>query len=611
MDGRRLQFPQALGPLLLQRCRGVTTRGDGWRMARSGAVETLADAGLRCCGKLSPAGPVTPLWRRVGVPSHATSVAFAYPDDDVSALDDHTRSRLEVVPEVDFVTLGGFVYFNEGGEAIASVSIASQNQWGENGGLDFEGPFSWPASRTGLLHQQGRFRTISIKQFRDRGARWFVWLKPGEDIGGGQQCPDGGFAYVWSDSSAHSTPSDCYFRVSAAHGQLSLPKQLERFELVEFNSKQGKGVVLRHNRLKYNRMTLLAVPAVEPLANEMQASAPGLFLRGELKFASFPDGTPNLMLNPSHINGYDVVLLCDYDVHNGGAGWLHNLSLIYEIPRYGARSLTVILPFYPVGTMERISVEGEIPTAASFARMLSATPMTTQGPTRFVFFDIHALQNRFYFSDRVMPHLTTAIPLLRREIERIERSGERVAVVFPDDGAKKRYGPLFSMQRDGKTIEAYPLVVCSKARGPGDARTLYIHEGKQAVSGRHCVIVDDLVQSGGTMIGCKDLLFECGAAHVTGFVTHGVFPRKSWRRFATANTPPGKQPWTSFIITNSIPGTAEQVRGVEPFRVLSLAPRVIDLLGGVTPARPQEQISETEIRPTPHASPIPAHRSAL
>eukprot|EP01062_Namystynia_karyoxenos_P039268 TRINITY_DN2855_c0_g3_i1.p1 TRINITY_DN2855_c0_g3~~TRINITY_DN2855_c0_g3_i1.p1 ORF type:complete len:668 (+),score=208.01 TRINITY_DN2855_c0_g3_i1:73-2004(+) len=615
------QFPQVLGPLLVHRCNTLpAVKGQEWRFPLVQPLQPLSDAGIRCSGKLSPRGPIPAVMLSLGLPPGSVQLAWAYPDDDIADVDGNTRARLESVPEVDFVQFGGFVFFDQHGACLHATSIRSRgSQWGESAALWFDGPFSWPPTRTTPLHNQGRFRPISIKQLRAKGARWFCFLLPGEQLGvGGVSCPGGGFVYLFSDDVSKSSPSDCYFQLVSV-GQpgapgltTHMPHKLERFELVDFNSKQGQNVVLRHNRLKYNRLTLLAVPSMMPLAREMHEAAPGLVMISEIEFASFPDGTPNLFVNPALVNGYDVVLLVDYDIHRGGVEWLHNLSLIYEIPRYGARSLTVVLPFYPVGTMERISVEGEIPTAMSFARMLSATPMTTQGPPRFVFFDIHALQNRFYFSDRVMPHLATAIPLLRKEMEEMERqgSGDRVAVVFPDDGAKKRFGPLFTIRGSGGTkVEAYPLIVCSKVRGSGAERRLRVTEGKEAVKGRHCIIVDDLVQSGGTMIGCKDLLFELGAAKVTGFVTHGVFPRGSWKRFLSCNTPPDKKPWTSFIITNSVPGTVAQVKGQAPFRVLSLAPRIIDLLGGVAPAKPATWAEET--MPTGHASPIPAHRSAL
>jgi phosphoribosylpyrophosphate synthetase len=72
------------------------------------------------------------------------------------------------------------------------------------------------------------------------------------------------------------------------------------------------------------------------------------------------------------------------------------LPVIYALPSYGARSLTVVVPYYPTGTMERITHVGEVATAKSLARMISATPMAANGPSQFAIFDIHALQEQVW-----------------------------------------------------------------------------------------------------------------------------------------------------------------------------------------------------------------------
>ena len=70
------------------------------------------------------------------------------------------------------------------------------------------------------------------------------------------------------------------------------------------------------------------------------------------------------------------------------------LAVIYALPRMFVASFTLILPFFPTGTSERVEDEGEVATAASLARMLSGIPLSRGGPTSMVVFDIHALQVR-------------------------------------------------------------------------------------------------------------------------------------------------------------------------------------------------------------------------
>ena len=94
-------------------------------------------------------------------------------------------------------------------------------------------------------------------------------------------------------------------------------------------------------------------------------------------------------------------------------------------------------------------------------------------------------------------------------------------------------------------------------------------------AGRHVIIVDDLVQSGGTLIECQKLLSRLGAVKVSAYVTHGVFPGNSWKKFCAGG---GGQGFYKFFLTDSCPGTAEAVRGTEPFEILSLARPIAEAL---------------------------------
>jgi hypothetical protein len=114
----------------------------------------------------------------------------------------------------------------------------------------------------------------------------------------------------------------------------------------------------------------------------------------------------------------------------------------------------------------------------------------------------------------------------------------------------------------------------------GDKRIVRLKEG--APRGRHVVIVDDLVQSGGTLLECAKLLQVTGAAAVSAFATHGVFPNGSYKRFLSdeggsgggagaSSSPSPTAAFRYFWITDSCPATAAAVAGVRPFEVLSLA----------------------------------------
>ncbi|CAN1351811.1 Ribose-phosphate pyrophosphokinase 4 [Linum perenne] len=148
--------------------------------------------------------------------------------------------------------------------------------------------------------------------------------------------------------------------------------------------------------------------------------------------------------------------------------------------------------------------EGDVATAFTLARILSNIPISRGGPTSLVVYDIHALQVRFV--------------------------SFQIVIAFPDDGAWKRFHNL---------LDDYPT--------EGDKRIVRIKEGNPA--GFHVVIVDDLVQSGGTLIECQKVLAAHGAAKVSAYVTHGVFPKRSWERFTHKNN--GNSIHASFI-SNSV-----------------------------------------------------------
>ena len=99
--------------------------------------------------------------------------------------------------------------------------------------------------------------------------------------------------------------------------------------------------------------------------------------------------------------------------------------------------------------------------------------------------------------------------------------------------------------------------------------------------GRHVVIVDDLVKSGGTLIRCGEALKARGAKSLSIFVTHAVFPQDTWRKFLrpddprAVGTPLG---WEYIWTTDSVPSVSAAVGDSKPFELLSLAPLIADLL---------------------------------
>ena len=190
---------------------------------------------------------------------------------------------------------------------------------------------------------------------------------------------------------------------------------------------------------------------------------------GDIEWKAFADSWPNLFIrNSEQIRNSHVLFLAS--LHNPQTIF-EQISLLYHLPKYLCRSLKVLLPYFPTGTMERIQIQGEIATAYSLAQMLSSIPLTRTGPSEIVIFDIHALQNQFYFSSNIIVRLESTVGLLLNELKNKENNNEKYAIAFPDDGAHKRFSHMFDNTN-------YPIVICSKIREDDDKRITTVKEGK-------------------------------------------------------------------------------------------------------------------------------------
>jgi len=310
------------------------------------------------------------------------------------------------------------------------------------------------------------------------------------------------------------------------------------------------------------RYQIIAAEATEPLARRIAEKYPDRFSFYPTAWSKFPDGTDNIEVggfsNPGNlISGERVLFLGSF--HSNDTTLSQFQVMIYLLQSF-IESLTVVLPFSPVGTMERVTKEGEVATAATYAHMFSSLPNCGR-PTRLMVYDLHTLQNRFYLRGNAVASLHTAIPLLKLKIEETQID----CVAFPDDGAAKRFSAMFQ----DMDLE---IIVCGKTRGEGDARTVTIQDGN--AKGKHIVIVDDLVQTGGTLYETGKILKEAGASSVNAFVTHGVFPNDSWKRF---NKGGDRACFDKFWVTNSIPTVTDKLPVEDGiFEVLDLLDLIIN-----------------------------------
>jgi len=311
--------------------------------------------------------------------------------------------------------------------------------------------------------------------------------------------------------------------------------------------------------LHERKYIVLSAPVCEGLANHIQNIDPSRFHYFPSQWNKFPDGQDEIILGGfdpyNYVRGSHVLFLASFHNNDTTLAQFHALVVLCES---FIESLTVVLPFYPVGTMERVLKEGVVATANTTARLFSSLP-TCGKPTRFMVYDIHTLQNRFYFSNHTIASLHTAVPLLLRAIG---APGNRIdAIAYPDDGAAKRFSKLFP---------GFPTVICGKIRD-GDKRIVHIQDGDAA--GHRLVIVDDLVRSGGTLVECAKAMKAAGAVSVSAFVTHAAFDLNTARHFYRGGS---KNVFEHFYVTNSCPAVTDQLPRDDCFVVLDLAPLIIE-----------------------------------
>lgn len=291
------------------------------------------------------------------------------------------------------------------------------------------------------------------------------------------------------------------------------------------------------------KKTLIAHPNFLELWKEIAQSRGMDF--PQVRFGEFPDEWPNLFIEDikGAIEHQDVTYIWDF---SKPGDMFINYAMMRGILDYYAGKLRVIMPYFPVGTMERISEKWEIATAKYFADIMSHLPQGRNGKTSIHTFDIHALVERFLFdSFKVNLETHTAMPHL-------DEIAKWKTIVFPDEWAQKRFG---------KDFLNHDTIILSKTR-VWNERTLTLKQGDP--KGKDLLIVDDLIQSGRTIIKSTEYLRELWAVSVEWFATHGVFPWDSHITLAES--------LDRLYVTNSIPENTLRAQDIDNMEIISLRP---------------------------------------
>ena len=247
---------------------------------------------------------------------------------------------------------------------------------------------------------------------------------------------------------------------------------------------------------------------------------------GEAFVGRFNNGEVQIMIDES-VRGKDVFIIqpTSYPVNDN----LMELMVMADaLKRASARHITAVVPYYGYARQDR-KTRGREPITAK----LVANLMQTAGITRLVTIDLLAGQIQGFF-DVPVDHLFGA-SILAKYIN--EKNMEDVIVVSPDLGGVTR-------ARDLADRIGAPIAIIEKKRPePGVAKVMNLIGD---VAGKNCIIIDDIVDTAGSLVEGAKALEEFGAKSVTAAVTHAVLTDPASERIANSNI-------KELIVTNTIP----------------------------------------------------------
>ena len=226
------------------------------------------------------------------------------------------------------------------------------------------------------------------------------------------------------------------------------------------------------------------------------------------------------------------------------------LIIIDALVRASARRVTAVMPYFGYARQDR-KTDGRTPISAK----LVANLITRAGADRVLTMDLHAGQIQGFFD--IPTDALVATPVLAKDIrERFENANE-VMIVSPDVGGVVRARSL------AKRLDADLAIVDKRRPRAGESEVMNIIGD---VEGRRCILFDDIVDSGGTLVNAAKALIDRGAAEVSAYISHGVLSGAAVQRVQDG-------PLKHLVITDSIEQPDEVLKCGKIVRV-SAAPLI-------------------------------------
>ena len=257
---------------------------------------------------------------------------------------------------------------------------------------------------------------------------------------------------------------------------------------------------------------VFCIPGYDVFAHELCWQLDGQ--PGEVERRQFPDGEQYQRL-ATDVFDRDVVLVGGTVTDSATLG-VYDLAC--AIAKYGARRLSLVMPYFGYSTMERAVRAGEVVTAKSRARLLSAIPPATSG-NRLLLLDLHSEGIAHYFEGSLTAfHLdarTALIPALHRA------GGDDFVLGSTDAGRAKRVEAL------ANDLGVDAAFILKRRISATETRVTAMNA---RVEGRTVVIYDDMIRTGGSLMNAARAYRDAGAARLIACCTHAVFPGDAWER---------------------------------------------------------------------------------
>jgi ribose-phosphate pyrophosphokinase len=279
---------------------------------------------------------------------------------------------------------------------------------------------------------------------------------------------------------------------------------------------------------------------------------------GDAQLRRFPNGESHCKFSDS-VRGADVFIIQSHAESTSGSvndAIMEQLVMIDAAKRASAKRITAVCPLFGYSRQDR-KAEGREPISAK----LVADILTAAGASRMVSVDLHSGQTQGFF-DKPVDHLT-AMPVLL-DYCRHECPDDPV-VVAPDAGRVK------VAERFAQHLGA-DLAFVHKRHMKGVTDAVEARAVIGEVEGRRCLVIDDRIDTAGTIVAAAELLVDHGATEVWAMATHGVLADPAIDRLKNA-------PLDRVVVTNTVPLPPE--KQIDRLEVLSIAGIVADAIDAV------------------------------